>query len=227
MCGICGVYALDGLLNPEVGASIGAMTDSLAHRGPDGRGEFADLRAALGHRRLAIIDREGGAQPMTDEARLCGSCSTARSTTIAGCGRIWPRADTCSGRPRTPRSSCMRTPSTASQCVERLTGMFAFAIYDSVKRELFLARDRLGKKPLFYTVLDGALHFASEMKAFQHSPAWDATIDTSTLEGYLSLGYILAPRTIYKHVRKLEPGTLAVRRPRAHPDPLLLGHRAV
>src|SRR5260221_7858562 len=84
--------------------------------------------------------------------------------------------------------------------------MFAFAIYDQRAREVFIARDRLGKKPLFYAVLDGALHFASEIKALHESPAWDPTLDLEELEGYLSLGYFLAPGTVYRHVRKLEPG---------------------
>jgi asparagine synthase (glutamine-hydrolysing) len=84
--------------------------------------------------------------------------------------------------------------------------MFAFAIYDQQRRELFIARDRLGKKPLFYAIFDGVLHFGSEIKALQQSPAWDGTLDFEQLEGYLSLGYFMAPGTVYRHVRKLEPG---------------------
>jgi asparagine synthase (glutamine-hydrolysing) len=84
--------------------------------------------------------------------------------------------------------------------------MFAFAIYDTERRTALLARDRLGKKPLFYALLGGALHFASEIKALRHSPHWDASTDLSALEGYLSLGYFLAPDTIYRHVKQVEPG---------------------
>src|SRR6185503_18742830 len=90
--------------------------------------------------------------------------------------------------------------------VDRLEGMFAFAIHDTRTHETFIARDRLGKKPLFYATLGGALHFASEIKSLRVSPAWDGAHDLSTLDEYLSLGYILAPRTMYRHVRKLEPG---------------------
>ena len=93
-----------------------------------------------------------------------------------------------------------------ADCVPMFEGMFAFAVYDSRRRELLLARDRLGKKPLFYAELDGALHFASEIKALRASPAWDPALDLSELEGYLSLGYFLAPGTVYRHVRKLLPG---------------------
>ena len=90
-------------------------------------------------------------------------------------------------------------------CVELLEGMFAFAIYDGRRRELFAARDRLGKKPFFYTVLDGVFHFASELPALARSPLWRGDVDLSALEGYLSLGYFLAPSTAYRDVFKLPP----------------------
>src|SRR5206468_532414 len=90
--------------------------------------------------------------------------------------------------------------------VERLEGMFAFALHDHRTRTTFLARDRVGKKPLFYTVVGGVLHFASELPALRSSPLWDGTLDLSALEGYLSLGYFLAPDTIFRSVRKLPPG---------------------
>ena len=205
MCGICGVMTLEGLLSPALAQAIQPMTARLDHRGPDGLGVTTHPHAALGHTRLAIIDREGGAQPMSD----------GRGRWIVFNGEIYNhhalRKDLIA------RGYTFRTQSDTEvilhlyaeygkASVERLHGMFAFAIYDSVKAELFIARDRLGKKPLFYAVLGGALHFASEMKALYESPAWDGTVDPSTLEGYLALGYILAPRTVYKHVRKLEPG---------------------
>src|SRR5206468_5310244 len=85
-------------------------------------------------------------------------------------------------------------------CVDRLEGMFAFALYDRRNHDLFIARDRLGKKPLFWGVFDRVLHFGSELKALAQSPAFDDAIDLSSLEGYLSLGYFLAPGTVYRHV---------------------------
>jgi asparagine synthase (glutamine-hydrolysing) len=91
-------------------------------------------------------------------------------------------------------------------CVERLDGMFAFAIYDGRRQELFAARDRLRKKPFFYTVLDGVFHFASELPALARSPRWRGDLDLTALEGYLSLGYFIAPSTIYRDVHKLMPG---------------------
>ena len=91
-------------------------------------------------------------------------------------------------------------------CVERLDGMFAFAVADLTSRRVLLARDRLGKKPLFHATLGGVLHFASEIKAIKASPLWDGATNLDAIEGYLSLGYFVAPETVYRHVRKLEPG---------------------
>src|ERR1700730_6925470 len=206
MCGIAGVAAVSGQLDPEVRAALPAMTGALRHRGPDGEGFFTDDFVGLGHRRLAIIDREGGKQPLANED---GSCW------ITFNGEIYNHRDL-----RTElvaRGHQFRTRSATeaivhayeefgASCVDHLEGMFAFAVYDQRRRELFIARDRLGKKPLYYAILSGVLHFASEIKAFYHSPAWNGAIGFSELESYLSLGYFLAPGTVYQHVRKLEPG---------------------
>ena len=194
MCGICGVFALDGTLHPDAKAAVRLMNAALAHRGPDGDGFFADDVAALGHRRLAIIDRAGGHQPMANEdgtlldrlqrrdlqpSRRCGRCSKPRAIASA------PSSDT--------ETILHAYEEFGPACVDRLEGMFAFAIYDSRRRELFAARDRLGKKPFFYTTLDGVFHFASELPALARSPLWTGEVDLSALEGYLSLGYFLAP----------------------------------
>jgi asparagine synthase (glutamine-hydrolysing) len=205
MCGIAGVLSLNGLLPPAVGAAIRPMTDAMAHRGPDGEGFFANEAVALGHRRLAIIDRACGHQPMSNED---GSCW------IVFNGEVYNHRDL---RPRLEaRGHVFRTSSDTETIihaweeygpasVEMLEGMFAFAIYDSRRRELFAARDRLGKKPFFYAVFDGVVHFASELPALRHSPLWRNDVDLSSLEGYLSLGYFLAPATIYRDVFKLPP----------------------
>jgi asparagine synthase (glutamine-hydrolysing) len=204
MCGICGVFGVSGILNPAVRDAVYPMTARLRHRGPDGDGHFVDARAALGHRRLAIIDRAGGAQPMVNDA----------GSWIVFNGEIYNhraiRADLTARGFRFQTSSDTEVILQAYQaygpsCVDRLQGMFAFAIYTS-QGELFLARDRLGKKPLFYAVLGGALHFASEIEALRCSPRWDDEVDPETIEDYLSLGYIPAPRTIYTRVRKLPAG---------------------
>ena len=204
--------ALDGALAPEVRDAIGSMTDALTHRGPDGSGFFADHRVALGHRRLSIIDRAGGAQPMANEDRTCW---------VIFNGEIYNHAEV--RRHLITKGHHFRTRSDTEvivhafeefgpACVHHFEGMFAFAVYDQRTGELLLARDRLGKKPLFYAIFDGVLHFGSEIGALQKSPSWDGTLDFEQLEGYLSLGYFLAPGTVYRRVRKLEPGhTLHVR----------------
>jgi len=206
MCGICGVVSLEGPLDPAVRHAVPAMTHALRHRGPDGQGVKDFPQAVLGHRRLAIIDRAGGSQPLANEDG---------TVWITFNGEVYNHHDL--RRTLIGRGHQFRTVSDTeailhayeeygAACVDRLEGMFAFAIYDTRRHELFIARDRLGKKPLFYAVFNGVLHFGSEIKALRPSPLWDDATDLSALEGYLSLGYFLAPGTIYRHVRKLEPG---------------------
>jgi len=187
------------------------MTDRLIHRGPDGGAVHRTPWFAFGHRRLAIIDRVGGDQPMTNEDR---------SVWIVFNGEIYNHLEL--RRDLESRGHRFRTHSDTEAivhayeeygdaCVERLDGMFAFAIADDNTRRVLLARDRLGKKPLFHATLNGVLHFASEIKAIKASPAWNATHDLEAIEGYLSLGYFVAPQTAYRHVRKLEPAhTLSI-----------------
>jgi asparagine synthase (glutamine-hydrolysing) len=206
MCGIAGVVALDGALDPAIAAAVGPMTGSLQHRGPDADGFFRAPGAALGHRRLAIIDVARGAQPMSNEDGTVWivfngevyNHAPLRQRLIGLGHRFQTRSDT--------ETIIHAYEEFGPACVDHLAGMFAFAVYDQKTGELFIARDRLGKKPLFYGILDGVLHFASELKAFFESPAWDPDLDLEQLETYLNLGYLLAPGTAYRHVKKLEPG---------------------
>src|SRR5690606_19982034 len=92
------------------------------------------------------------------------------------------------------------------ECLADLNGMFAFALWDAAKQRLFLARDRMGKKPLYWTVREGQFIFASELKALLHHPAVERELDTESLAAYLAYEYVPAPRSIYKNVHKLEPG---------------------
>lgn len=206
MCGICGCVTLRDQLDPAVGAAIEAMTKALHHRGPDGEGYYRDHKVALGHRRLAIIDRAGGRQPMANEDESLWvifngeiyNHNQLRKTLLSKGHVFRTQSDT--------ESIVHAYEEYGPACVEHLQGMFAFAIYDRRTGELFLARDRLGKKPLFYAQLGDALLFASEIKALRHCPLWDAEIDVSALEGFFSLGYYMAPGTAYRHVHKLLPG---------------------
>ena len=215
MCGICGAFALEGALPPLLPRAVRAMNARLAHRGPDGEG-FADrLQASFGHRRLAIIDVAGGAQPLANEDDTCWIVFNGE---VYNHRTLRPQLEAAGHRFRT--SSDTETIVHAWEqygpsCVDRLEGMFAFAILDERRRELFIARDRLGKKPLYYAVLDGVLHFASELPALAASPSWKGDLDLSGLEGYLSLGYFLAPNTPFAGVFKLPPAhTLHVKQGR-------------
>lgn len=211
MCGISGLVSLEGDLSPDVSAAITPMTDKLYHRGPDGGGYFHAPWLALGHRRLAIIDRAGGDQPLANEDR---------TVWIVFNGEVYNHREL--RRELEARGHTFRTQSDTEAivhayeefgdaCVERLDGMFAFAIADLRRRRVLLARDRLGKKPLFHATFGGVLHFASEIKAIKASPLWNGARDLDAVEGYLSLGYFVAPATVYRHVRKLEPGhTLSI-----------------
>jgi asparagine synthase (glutamine-hydrolysing) len=215
VCGICGVVSVDGDLAPHVSDAITAMTDRLYHRGPDGGGYFYAPWAAFGHRRLAIIDRAGGEQPMANEDQ---------SAWIVFNGEIYNHRDLrrqlelCGHRFRSHSDTeaiVHAYDEWGDACVERLDGMFAFAIADLRRRRVLLARDRLGKKPLFHATFSGVLHFASEIKAIKASPLWNGQVNLDSVEGYLSLGYFVAPATAYQHVSKLEPAhTLSIERSR-------------
>ena len=206
MCGICGIVALEAPLSDPMKRAIEPMTHALAHRGPDGYGFHVEPHVALGHRRLAIIDRDAGAQPMSNEdgtlwitfnGEIYNHRELRRRLTQDG-HRFATECDT--------EVIVHAYEQYGTDCVSYLEGMFAFAIYDIRERTLFAARDRVGKKPFFYAELGGAFHFASEMKALALSPVWDGAWDGESLESYLSLGYVVAPKTIYRHVKKLDAG---------------------
>ena len=205
MCGIAGAFALQGPLPPEIARAVRAMTRHLAHRGPDGEGFVDRVQATFGHRRLAIIDVAGGAQPLSNEDDTCWIVFNGE---VYNHRTLRPQLEAAGHQFRT--SSDTETIVHAWEqygpaCVERLEGMFAFAILDERRRELFIARDRLGKKPMYYAVLDGVLHFASELPALAASRSWEGQLELSGLEGYLSLGYWLAPATPFAGVFKLPP----------------------
>jgi asparagine synthase (glutamine-hydrolysing) len=204
MCGIASLFVVDPLAQLPQGL-IGAMNATLRHRGPDGEGVFESTSAALGHRRLAIIDVTHGHQPMTNEDG---------SIWLAFNGEVYNHGDL--RRELQARGHQFQTHSDTEVIIHgweefgdglpaRLEGMFAFVLYNRKTHEVFAARDRIGKKPLFYGTMGGVLHLASEMKAFFRSPYWSGDLNENSFEGYLSLGYFLAPETIYRNVHKLLP----------------------
>src|SRR5688572_14625325 len=177
MCGICGAFTLEGPLRADAGLAVPLMADALRHRGPDGDGFYNGQRVALGHRRLAIIDRAGGHQPMTNEDRTCWLIFNGE---IYNHRELRPLLESKGHRYLTKSDTetiLHAYEEFGPACVERLEGMFAFVIYDGRRQELFAARDRLGKKPFFYTTLDGMFHFASELPALRASSLWRGEID--------------------------------------------------
>jgi asparagine synthase (glutamine-hydrolysing) len=213
MCGIAGIFHPD-VPKPVDPARVRAMADVLAHRGPDGSGIWTAPGVGFGHRRLSIIDLEGGAQPMLSRdgrvavnyngeiynfrevrgelERLGHGFDTDSDTeVILGAWRQWGPA-----------------------CLDRFNGMFAFALYDADSDSLFLARDRLGVKPLFLAELpDGALIFASELKGLLAHPLLRRVPSPQAVEDYLALGYVPDDASIVAGVRKLAAGHyLLVRR---------------
>ena len=203
MCGIAGI--IDPAATPER-RLIERMCRVMSHRGPDGDGYYVEGPAALGHRRLSIIDLEGGAQPISNEDGTLWLTFNGEIYNFMGL-----RDDLVA------RGHVFRTRSDSEtivhafeeygeDCLERLRGMFAFAIWDSVKKELFMARDRLGKKPLYYYADRGRLLFASELKAILEDSRVPRELDTMAVADYFTYHYVPFPGTIFKGIRKLPPG---------------------
>jgi asparagine synthase (glutamine-hydrolysing) len=206
MCGIAGIFHLS-TPKPVDPARVGRMCDAIAHRGPDGHGVWTAPGVGLGHRRLSIIDLAGSPQPMAssdgramlvfngeiynyrelrEELRAAGAVfhTDGDSEVILAAWQRW-----------------------GVDCLPRLHGMFAFAIYDLGQRSLFLARDRLGVKPLFLAPLsDGSIIFGSELKALTAHPLLRREADPLAVEDYLTWGYVPDTRSILKGVEKLPAG---------------------
>jgi asparagine synthase (glutamine-hydrolysing) len=199
MCGICGYCGLedDNLLKK--------MTEAIKHRGPDDVGFFSDQDIGLGIRRLSIIDLISGKQPIHNEDESIwivynGETYNFRELRLSleKIGhKFYTNSDT--------EVIVHAYEEFGENCVNKLRGMFAFAIWDSNKKKLFLARDRLGIKPLYYGIIDGNLFFGSEIKSILEYEAYKPQINISAIHDYLSYSYIPAPKTIFKDIHKLPP----------------------
>jgi asparagine synthase (glutamine-hydrolysing) len=210
MCGIAGILTLDrSAASFDLGAAACAMGASMKHRGPDDAGMWSDegREVALAHRRLAIVDLSPlGRNPMSwDNGRL----------QITFNGEIYNYRELRSELERAGHSFRSHTDTEVIlaaydqwglDAVARLAGMFAFAIWDRARRRLWIARDRVGKKPLYYSQHAGRLAFASELKALLVDADLPRAIDRTALQLYLRYGYVPAPHTIFAHARKLPPG---------------------
>lgn len=218
MCGIAGWFDALGE-RPADRSLVKAMTDAIRHRGPDGEGFHFAPGIGLGFRRLAVIDLNTGDQPMFNANKtICivynGEVYNFRElrTELQKFGhRFVTTSDT--------EVILKAYEQWGPDCLNRLRGMFAFALWDEKNRSLLLARDRIGEKPLFYAELsDGTILFGSELKALLVNPALRRDIDPLAIEEYFALGYVADPRSIYKSVKKLPAGTrLVLKRGRA-PD---------
>ena len=203
-------------------ALLQRMNDSQAHRGPDGEGEHHEPGVALGHRRLSIIDIATGQQPLYNED---GTVVVIFNGEIYNYQQLIPELQAL-GHVFHTRSDTEvivhAWEAWGERCVDRFRGMFAFALYDRNRETLFLARDRLGVKPLFYSLLpDGTLLFGSELKSLMVHPGLRRDIDPCAVEEYFALGYVAEPRSIFVGTRKLPPAhTLTVRRGQTVPEPV-------
>ena len=204
MCGICGRYNLNG--SPVAAAEIVAMRDAMLHRGPDDQGLLVDGSVGLGHRRLSIIDLSGGHQPMSNEDG---------SVTVVFNGEIYNFEEIRAGL--LARGHTFKTRSDTevivhlyeelgAECVQRFVGMFAIALWDARRRQLFLARDRLGVKPLYYAQIRDSLLFASEIKSLLRADGLSTELDPQGLRRYLTYRFPYGDGTLFKQVRQLPPG---------------------
>lgn len=204
MCGIAGFLNFGG--QPAQPALAEAMGARLAHRGPDGAGLHAEGPVALAHRRLAIIDPATGQQPIGNREGTLWLVANGeiynyrelRAELVAR-GHVFTTGGDC-------ETILHGYAEWGAGVLERLRGMFAFALWDARKQELFFARDRVGIKPLCYALGKGGFAFASELQALRAWPGADRGIDLDALDHYLHLLYVPAPKSIYRGIRKLEPG---------------------
>lgn len=206
MCGIAGILQLDPQCSVD-SESLERMTRTLVHRGPDDEGFYRDGPVGLGHRRLSIIDLEGGSQPLSNEDG---------SVWVVFNGEIFNFPDLRDALVRAGHTFRTRSDTECivhlyeehgpEGCASRLVGQFAFALWDRRARRLFLARDHLGIKPLYYRATEDRLTFGSEIKALLEDDACPRELDRDGLLDYLSYGYVPAPGTIFRGIRKLPPG---------------------
>ena len=213
MCGITGIFDLAGNRGIDQ-LVLHKMNETQFHRGPDEGGVFIDQGIGLGHRRLSIIDLSSGQQPLFNHDRsVCivfnGEIYNFKELTIQL--KSYGYSFTTHSDTETIVHAWEHW---GPECIQHLRGMFAFAIWDNKQQQIFLARDRLGIKPLFYSKLDNDLFiFASELKALVEHPHFKKELEITAIEDYCSLAYIPEPKTVYKNVYKLPAGhSLCIKR---------------
>jgi asparagine synthase (glutamine-hydrolysing) len=222
MCGICGIMRWDG--EPVNPATLRGMADAMVHRGPDGEGLFVrrnggeqatrrptgSVSIGLGSRRLAVIDPNGGQQPVTNEN---GTVTVVYNGEIYNYRELRRKLESVGHRFKSQSDTEVivhQYEQTGWQCVEHFRGMFAFALWDEAKEMLLLARDRVGIKPLYYTVQDQRVIFASELWSLLRGLGRLPALDPVALAQLFLVQYVPSPKTVFSDVFKLPPGTVAV-----------------
>jgi asparagine synthase (glutamine-hydrolysing) len=208
MCGICGIFNMNG--EPVSVINLREMTDAIAHRGPDGEGFYTDSFIGLGHRRLAIIDLSpAGHQPMLTQDE---------QSAIVYNGEVYNFQELRAELESLGRQFRSRTDTEVvlnayaewgPECITRFNGMFAFGIWDKTRQQLFLARDRYGIKPLYYTFVGNCFIFASEQKAILTHPAVTRQLDLEALVEYFTFQNIFTDRTLLKAIKLFPAGSYA------------------
>ena len=209
MCGIAGKMFADRQhrVDPEL---LAKMCRAMIHRGPDDEGLHMAGHVGLGMRRLRVIDLPGGHQPMANENEYIW---TVFNGEIYNYRELRDDLESRGHRFRTASDTEVIVhlyEEKGRACLDDLRGMFAFALYDSRSDELLLARDRVGKKPLYYAELDGSLVFSSELQSLLSDRQVDRTVDLRAIDQYLTALFVPHPRTIYRSVKQLPPGSYAI-----------------
>ena len=210
MCGICGKVAFDR--DASVAAPlIRSMLDTIRHRGPDDQGVYLSPQVGFGHARLSIIDLNSGHQPLSNEAGTVwivfnGEIYNFRELRafLLAKGHVFKtQSDT--------EVIVHLYEELGPQCVEKLRGMFAFALWDANTKQLLLARDRVGIKPLYYSVSNKAIVFASEIKAILADPAINRNLAPEIIDRFLTFLYVPGEETLLKGISQACPGALSAR----------------
>ncbi len=205
MCGICGIYNLDSRV-PIDRVALEAMNARIAHRGPDDQGFYVSGNLGIAMRRLSIVDLQTGQQPVTNEDETIWlvyngeiyNHAALRAQLVDQGHRFRSRSDT--------ETIVHLYEQYGTGCVNHLRGMFAFALWDSRRQRLFVARDRLGIKPLYYRLTRDSFLFASEIKAILAHPSVRTEFNLPVLPEYLAFGYLAGPQTLFHGIQKLPPG---------------------
>ena len=210
MCGITGIWSERHAGNTDIESIVRSMNDQLAHRGPDGSGTWVDpeLGLAFGHRRLSILDvSELGAQPMTSHSGRFVLSYNGEVYNFRELRKQLPGIQWRGGSDTEVFLEAFERWG-IEQTVDRLNGMFAISLWDRQERKLWLVRDRIGIKPLYYYHHDGQLAFASELSSFDFLPGFMTELDPAAVRSLIARGNVAAPLSIFKHVKKLEPGCI-------------------